>query len=192
MSSEMNPNDPKNLWQAQEVEKVTITPDEIRFRATRFKRRIWWRNIREYAAGALVLPLFAARLWRAHGWALAPPLLMIAGTICVLFELHRRADSRSLPADAGLRATLDFHLGELERQRDALHSVWKWYLAPFVPGFAATFAAAAVSRGIHTSLIVFVAVLAVVYAVVWRMNESAARKLEREIQKLRGMAASDE
>ena len=51
MPDEMNPNDPRNLWQGQEVEKVILTIDEVRRRAARFERRIHWRNVREYVVG---------------------------------------------------------------------------------------------------------------------------------------------
>ena len=68
MPDEMNPNDPRNLWQGQEVEIVTLTVDEVRRRAARFERRIHRRNVREYAAGALVVAFLTVQLWRAHGW----------------------------------------------------------------------------------------------------------------------------
>ena len=48
MPNELNPNDPRNLWQSQEGEDVTITLEEIRLRAARFERRIRRRNLREY------------------------------------------------------------------------------------------------------------------------------------------------
>jgi hypothetical protein len=73
-----------------------------------------------------------------------------------------------------------------------LHSVWKCYLLPFGPGFAATFAVTAVFRGVHTRLILLGVGLVVLYAFIWRLNESAARKLGRKIQDLRRMEASDE
>jgi hypothetical protein len=44
MPNELNPKDLRNLWQSQERENVTITLEEIRLRAARFERRIWWRN----------------------------------------------------------------------------------------------------------------------------------------------------
>jgi hypothetical protein len=192
MSSEMNRNDPKNLWQGQETEKMFIDVEEIRLRAVRLERRIYWRNVREYAGGGLVAAIVAVQVWHARGWDLAPPLLLLAGTIVVLFELHRRTAGGSYPMEAGLRTTLDSHLRELERQRDALRNVWKWYLAPFLPGFAATFAVSIASRGLSKPVVAFGALLVVLYAAVWKLNDSAANKLEKKIQELERMAGADE
>ena len=188
-------NDPRNLWQNQGEEddaKVTITLNDIRRRAARLERRIHWRNMREYGAGVFVVVAFTVQLWRVHGWQLAPPLLLIVGTIYVMFQLHRRGSARSLPADAGLRASLDSHLQELERQRDALHTVWLWYLLPFVPGFVAALIVKAVESGINARLIVSGVVLVVLLFGTWGLNEWAARKIDRRIQELRSMGVGDE
>ena len=192
MPGEMNPNDLRKLWLEQEVEKVTITIEELRLRATRFERRIHWRNVREYVAGAIALVFFGARLWSTRGWALVPPLLLVAALIYVLVQLHRRAAARPLPADAGLRTSIDFHLAELTRQRAALHDVWQWYLLPFVPGFLAEIILAAATGGIHTFLVVFTIGLVVIYFGIWKLNESAVRKLDRKIAEIRSMTGNGE
>jgi hypothetical protein len=195
MPSDPDVNDPRNLWQNQEQaedEKMTITIDEIRRRAGRLERRIRWRNLRECGAGAVVIAFFSVQLWRGHGWRLTPALLLIAGTLYVMFQLHRRGAARSLPADAGLSASLDFHLRELERQRDALQTVWLWYLLPFVPGFLAAFVVTAIDRGINARIIISGVVGVLLLVGIWRLNEWAARKLDLKIQELRGMEIDDE
>src|SRR5580704_7408993 len=126
MPNEMT--DPRSLWQGQEVEQVTLTVDEVRSRAARFERRIHQRNVREYAVGAFFIAVFSGQLWRAHGWHSAPAALLIAGIVYVLFQLHRRTSVRPLPADVGIRGSIEFHRMELERQRDAMHATWRWYL----------------------------------------------------------------
>jgi 4-hydroxybenzoate polyprenyltransferase len=190
MPNEMNPHDPRALWQAQEVERVTLTIEEIRRRSARFERRIHWRNMREYIAGAAVIVFFAPQLWHAHGWRLTPALLSIVGVLYVMFQLHRRAAPRRVPADAGIHASVQFHRLELERQRDALHTVWRWYLLPFVPGFAAAMAVKAMDAGIKPGLIITVVGFVLVYVVIWRLNEWAARNLDRKVQELKAMEDS--
>lgn len=190
MQNEPNPNDLQNLWQDQEIEKVTITIDEVRRRANRFERRIHWRNLREYGVGMIVFAFLAAQLLRAHGWHLAPPLLLIAGTLYVMYQLYLRG-ARPVPSDAGVRASLEFHRLELERQRDALRSVWRWYLLPFVPGFVATLVMAGWERGINVRLIISVLIIVLVLIGTWGLNQWAARKLDLKIQELKGMEAND-
>ena len=125
------------LWQSQPTEPPRMSPEELRSRMHRFERRIFWRNLREYAAGVVVLIVFGYYEW------LFPALLQrigstltIAGTLYVMYQLHRRASARISPADAGMKSCLEYHRQELERQRDALRAVWSWYLLPFVPGMA--------------------------------------------------------
>jgi hypothetical protein len=192
MPNDPNPNDPRNLWQNQEDERVTITLDDVRRRAARLQRRVYWRNLREYAAGTIGIGAFGASLWRFRGWQLVPSLLLIAGTIYVMFQLHRCGAARSLPVDADLKVSLDFHIRELERQRDALRSVWLWYLLPFIPGFVAEMVVSAIDRGVTGPLIAFAAALPVMFIGIWKLNESAARKLDRRIQELRKMEADNE
>jgi len=191
MSNEQNPDDLRNLWQEQEVEKVTITVDEIRRRANRFERRIYWRNFREYAGAAVALAALTPHLWREHGWRLTPVVLLIAGTLYVMFQLYRRGP-RSMPADTVVKAALEFQRQELERQRDALRSVWRWYFLPFVPGFVAVLVMRAVDRGIDARLWGLAIFFAAILGGGWALNQWGARRLECAIQKVKEMEAGDE
>jgi uncharacterized membrane protein YfcA len=191
MANDPDANDPRVLWQNQETEKVTITLDDVRRKAARMEKRVYWRNVREYAAGAVVIAFFTAALWREHGWRLAPQLLLIAATVYVMFQLHRRGTARSMPADTGLRESLDFHVRELTKQRDALHNIWLWYLLPFIPGFVAAFVVTAVDRGINSRAIIAAVGALLIFAGIWALNEWAARKIDRRIQELRRMKVDD-
>ena len=115
MPNELNPKDPRNLWQSQERESVTITLEEIRLRAPRFERRIWWRNFRKYAAGVLLIAWFLATLHFSHGLDLLVPVLLTAGVVYIMIQLRPRGTTRSLPADADTRSSVEFHRLELER-----------------------------------------------------------------------------
>jgi len=170
---------------------MTITLEDIRHRASHFERRIRWRNLREYAAGVLVVCVFALQLHRLHGWRMTPPVLLIAGTMYALLELHRRGGTRSVPADAGIAASVEFHRRELERQRDALRSVWLWYLLPFAPGLVGSVVAGALDKGIVAGLLEFAA-FAIAFGFVGLLNQKAAQGLDRKIQKVRNMEANDE
>ena len=192
MLSDPDLNDPRSLWQSQEDERMTLTLEEVRQRAARLEGRIYWRNLREYVAGAIVIAALGVRLWHSQGWRLAPPVLLIAGTGYVMFQIHRRGATRSLPVDVDLKASLDFHIRELERQRNALRTVWLWYLLPFVPGFVAEIVMSAVDRGVTWPLIAFGAALPLMFIGIWKLNESGARKLDRRIQELREMEVDDE
>lgn len=81
MPNELNPKDLRNLWQSQERENVTITLEEIRLRAARFERRIWWRNFQ--AAGVLLIAWFLAALHFSRGLDLLGPVLLTAGVVYI-------------------------------------------------------------------------------------------------------------
>jgi hypothetical protein len=187
MPNEMQPRNPRELWRSQEVEKVTITIDEIRKRAARFERRIRGRNLREYAAGAIVIALFALAALRQPGWRAIPQWLLVAGTIYVMVQLHRRGSARSIPADAGLVPSLRLHREELERQRNALRSLWSWYLLPFVPGLVAVLVVTAMAGGINAAWWLLAAGFPIVFAGLWKLNQRAAQRLEQQIEDLKSL-----
>lgn len=192
MPYELSPKDPRSLWQSQESENVTISLADMRRLATRFERRIWWRNLREYVAGAVVIGFSTFRLRLLHGWDRLPAALMIAGTIYVLVQIHRRGSARSVPANAGARASIQFHRLELERQRDALRTVWRWYLLPLAPALAATFTEVAIKRGVNAPLIGSIILGTLLFVGIWALNRWGARKLDRKIQELQTMEGDNE
>jgi hypothetical protein len=192
MPNEMNLNDPRSLWQGQEVEKVILTLDEVRSRAARFERRIRGRNRREYIVGAVVIALFVRQLLLGHGSQLVAPALLVLGMLYVLFQLHRRTSTRPLPADMGIRGSIEFHRVELERQRDAARAAWHWYLLPVVPGLAAGLVVTGIDHGINATLIRVGVFFVLVFVGIWALNQRGARKLDHKIQVLKAMETDDE
>ena len=158
-----------------------MSVDEIRRRAGKFQKKIYWRNAREYAAALTVVVFVGLGLWLTSDALLRVAFgLMIAGLLYVMWHLHRRGSSRSLPADLGLASGIEFYRRELERQRDLLDSVWAWYLGPLIPGFVAFIVAYHMHIGHSlavTALVVFV----------WLLNHRAARRLQRQIDELNAL-----
>lgn len=131
----MPDHDPfQSLWTRQTAEPFTMTLTEIHSRAGRFRATIRTRNLTEYAAAILVLGVFG---WMA--WLIPQPvvkagaILIMLGTAYVAYALHRRGGTGKMLPD-GMQPLADYHRGELVKQREALASVWRWYLLPFVPG----------------------------------------------------------
>lgn len=180
----------KEVWQSQKTEGVRMAVAEVQANAGKFQRGIKNRNLREYAAAVVVLVFCGFEIWRASDLLVRSGfLLMIAGVAYVAWQLHAKASSKALPEEAGLSSYVEFQRRELERQRDALKSVWRWYLAPLVPGIAVLLAAFGRANPGHSKFIwLVIAVEAVVFGAVFvgiaMLNSAAARKLQKQIDEL--------
>jgi hypothetical protein len=188
--------DVRSLWKNQKVEPAPISLAELRQKAQKLEKRVLWRNLREYAASAIVIACFGYYIWRFP----APMIrfgcgLVIAGTLFMAYTLHKRGAARAVPAETALRSCLDFHRRELERQRDLLRGVWRWYLLPFVPGLAVFLLglfrwtmklpnAPAHARVIMITFGLTAAGCGLVFVAVGKLNQWAARKIQREIDGL--------
>ena len=136
LSNTPNPGDLRSLWQTMPATPVTITAEEMRLRATAFQRKVSRRNYIEYSAAAFVIIVFG---WYATWPIPATPLWPIAnilcalGVLCGVYNLHRYAAAVAPTADS-VPSLIDFHRAELVRQRNALATVWRWYILPVIPG----------------------------------------------------------
>src|SRR5579863_2413420 len=135
MANEFSPDDPREVWQSQHVEPIVMSIEEIRRKALGFERRIRSRNSRETVVAVAMIVVF--------GWFLikfATPLerigsgLTIAGLAYVIYRMNGSAAPLKVPAESGRESCVAFHRRELERQRDLLRGIWRWYLGPLVPG----------------------------------------------------------
>jgi hypothetical protein len=194
MTNESSSSDIRDLWQSQPTEPPKISPEDLRQKMRKFERKISWRNIREYAGGVFVVAAFGF-----YEWKFPAPLLrvgsglVIAGALYVMFQLHRRASVRPAPADLGFSTCIEFHRHGLERQRDALRTVWSWYLVPLLPGLAVFFIGTAVNQwtvhpaGTGHLLMgygILVGLVAAVFYAIWKINQRGADRLQAQIDEM--------
>jgi hypothetical protein len=185
MPNDPLPDDLRNVWQNQPVEKTTMPLEEIQRRSRRFEKRIDRRNLREYAGGAFVIAGFTYYIFKFPGPLIRTGCaLIIAGSLFVMVQLYRRASPSKLPADLAVTASSEFHRRELVRQRDLLRSVWLWYIGPLVPGLA-VFEAGTMPQHSPWWMFLLAALffLAGFGGIVW-LNRRAADRLDRQIAEL--------
>lgn len=188
----MTDQDLKQLWRTQPVaaaEPATLA--RVKAEARRMHRAVMMRNRLEYLATAVVVACFGFYVVRfPHPWMRLGSVLVIAGALVVAWQLRRRASAQRLPATLVGQPWIAFRRAQLVRQRDALRSVWRWYLAPLVPGLA-------VFRwGVETELPggpfahgwVANAAIALVFAGIAALNAYAARQMQRRIDALDALA----
>lgn len=189
----MTEPDLKDLWQSQETQEASMSIEQIRARATKFQRRVRLRNLIEYLAVPLVVAGYARIAWQA-----AEPMtqvgaaMVMLGALVIAWQLNRRAGARRTPA-ASAAALTEFHRAELIRQRDALSSVWLWYVGPVTPGLAVILASwwlhPSIPPGhdlawVRTQWLIMLGVVAAVFATVLWLNTRGARRLQRQIEEL--------
>lgn len=189
----VTPGDLRSLWQTMPIETVTVSLEEMRAKATGFQKRIRRRNFFEYAATVVVvivlcwyatLPSRAGLLWPISNG------LIIVGMLVVALNLHRRARATSLPVQASAQSLIDFQRMELTRQRDALRSVWLWYILPVVPGIILWFIAIGIdmtARNPERALVALsgaAIVVALVFAIIILLNLLGAARMQKMIDDL--------
>ncbi len=189
----------KSIWKNQPIEPVVVSLAELRNKVKKFERRVFWRNLREYGASVIVVAGFGFYIWKfPTPMARFGCVLVIAGVLFVVYTLHKRGASRSVPAELAFYDCLEFHRKELERQRDLLRDVWTWYLLPLVPGLVVFLLGIyqwrmkqpGASVYAHFIMIKFgftTVVCAVVFIGIGLLNQWAARKLQRKIDALNSL-----
>eukprot|EP01136_Pigoraptor_vietnamica_P039094 Opistho-1_new@109300 len=179
-----------NLWTAQQLDARGPSVAELTERATRFQRRIRARDLIEYVAGTLVIAAFAGIAVDANDWGIRiASLLLITGTGIAMRNVWRRRstnDPASLAQDA-----LTHYRARLAAQRDALASVGRWYLAPFLPGtivfLAAVVRVQAETLSLATALrngAIATTVIALIFGLILWLNRCASRAITAEIETL--------
>jgi hypothetical protein len=175
----------KQAWQAS-VEIAGAPPlEEVRKGANRFYRYIKWRNAVEYVACVIVVGGFGTYIFTLpHVLQKIGSMLVILAVFYVAWQLHRRA-SAVPPEAAGTMPLLLFARAQMVRQRDALRSIFGWYIAPFLPGLAVFMTGTLLEKragaGLGAIDAIGSVVLLAVFAGVWWLNQLAARKLQRHI-----------
>lgn len=95
-------------------------------------RKLFWRDLREVAAGLLLIWFCARTLW--HGgkayWPFALALLLMLGLMAFFLRERIRARRMRPEPNTPVLAKLEGDIVELRHQRRLLINVATWYLAP--------------------------------------------------------------
>jgi hypothetical protein len=183
-------NPAQKLWQDQPVEGIKMSIEEIHRRAGKFERRIRFRNVREYVTSLIAVGLFMYFFATSHDSLSRVTFgLFIAAMLWIVVSLHWKGSAKKLPQGVDTVTGLRLYRTELERQRDVVRNVWWWYLAPLVPGFVVYTIGYALKFPRPASLLglaLMDVIVAGMFYVIWRINQRAARCLDKMITELSG------
>lgn len=178
------------LWTAQETDARRLSHEELASRSRLLRRRVLRRDLIEYAAGLFVVFIFGSFALDAQGWPMRIACIVtIVGTGVVMWNLWRRR-----PQDDPAALAHDAHgylRGQLVAQRDALASVARWYLGPFLPGMT-LFVGAMIHESTQVMPLAVALIIGgigggVIAATFWMvlgLNRRAARTLDQQIAAL--------
>jgi drug/metabolite transporter (DMT)-like permease len=172
----MNASELEGIWKRQEA--VDLSPENIaEIAATvqavdrKFKRKIWWRDLREIGAALAVAVVFCVVGLSWLRWIAVASCLFVAGYIV----MSRRA-VRSIVETSSLAERLQQMIRETETQIGLLRSVGWWYLLPCAVGMVA-FVVDRLPRTVSAMhLIVFFAAMAIFYFAAYWLNQRVVRK----------------
>jgi hypothetical protein len=167
---------------------------DLTARSHRFQSRIKRRNLTEYLAAIIVIVAFGWIAMAAPVWPIRiGAILIISAAVYISWKLHQIGSAEAAPHAPSAETLANHHRDELVRQRDALKSVWRWYLLPFVPGMTvfsigtALESAAASGAPVWVTLAmssVSLGIMAAVFYAIYALNAHAANKLDAEIDAL--------
>lgn len=179
-----------NLWAQQHNDAVPLDAEALARADTRFRRRIRRRDSVEYVAGLLASGVFVNTAIQTPDWGVRIGCAaIILGALVVMRNLWKL---RPKPTETAFGSpSLAFYRANLVTQRDALATVWRWYLAPVVPGMVlfllAVLRASAQHMPFWAALLVITGVALPVVGVFWgihRLNRVGARRLQAMIDAL--------
>lgn len=184
----------KQLWIAVDETPPVVDRAALERSARRLRRRVWARNASEWGAAILLLPLCAQAAVRSDRWGARLGLLCIAlAGLYISAVIYQRGHVRK-DASTATGEFLQAHVAALAEQATLLESVWRWYLAPFLPGITLVYVDAALAalaeRGGGQPASVWLTILGgwlltgLVFVGIGMLNRRGARGLRREIAAL--------
>ncbi len=186
----------RDSWQTASATTALPPLEELRARADKFRRQIARRNWIEYAAGLFVIIAFGVMTFVMPVPAMRIGSAMVVGGTCVLlWQLHKRGTPLTPPTHGGQLSVMEYRRCDLAKQRDALDSIFTWYLLPLIPGMLVLIAAPFLSTSFDewqmppADFWLAVAFIVAVFGGVYALNKWAARKLQQEIDEIDALLA---
>jgi len=179
----------RESWQASVTDATLPSLDQVRAGADKFYRRLRMRNAIEYVACVVVVVSFGIYTFTLeHIFQRIGSAMIVAGTLFAAWQLNRRA-SAVPPESAGEMPIMDFVRMQMVRQRDALKSIFWWYILPFLPGMTVFLIGNGLDPEMAAKTPIWVRWVALTVIVtllggVWWLNQHAARKLQGKIDEI--------
>lgn len=172
----MNASELEQLWQRQQP--IKLSPENIaQIAATvgtvdrKFRRRIWWRDLREIAAVLILAVWFGLSGQTWLRWLAVASVLFVAAWI-IGSRIVVKPD-RDMPS---VIERLQQMIRETEMQIHLLRSVLWWYLLPCAVALFVMVLDSPPRNFSSSQLLIFVSPLILFFLVIYWLNQWAVRK----------------
>ena len=186
--------DLKNIWQNQEMEKATMSIEEVRLKA----QKIFYRRRRDLIARSVFVLLSAvfcgiflatARMTPVRELAGFVMAILLASTIRNLYLSYVRSDGGLSTVggspNTALTSCLEFYRGELERQREfARLPSWQLVTVLVIIVFLIRDALMRIGTDTHRFVLPFVLIAAAGLIVLTAVRKFEARRVQDDINAL--------
>jgi hypothetical protein len=183
------PDDLEQLWKTQPVDPA-VKGEEMRQiilkKTEKFDRTIWWRNIRETVAAAVLAAMGAYGAWAQHdAFGRASSVILVAASLWIIYYMWRHGTE---PPDPNPDQTLEGYQRALvlkyDHQIRLLRNVKLWYLAPLYAALLTASMGTFKERAVRGALTWLDGLVPLFYTLlfegIWWLNEVyGVRKLER-------------
>jgi hypothetical protein len=186
----MNPNDDlSELWRSQPEHAADTAAllREVQRRMGPFERCIRRRDLREQAAGALLVVIFAWLAFHAHSaWSLATDVWLGAYGLWIIYYLRRHSRAlREASPECSLAEYRALVLERYQQQIRILRRAKYWYVAPFWIGMMMVSWAAYRGTGSLAVLVVDGLAFSATAAVLCWVNEGpGVRKVQQKLHEV--------
>ncbi|HYJ05178.1 MAG TPA: hypothetical protein VEX43_08590 [Chthoniobacterales bacterium] len=172
----MNASELEHLWQRQQpielspeyIAQITATVDTV---DRKFRRRIWWRDLREIAAVLILAVWFALSGQTWLRW-LAIASVLFVGAWIIRSRIVVRPD-RDMPS---VIERLQQMIRETETQIHLVRSLLWWYLLPCAVALFIMVLDSPPRNLSSSQLLIFLSPMLLLSFVIYWLNQSAVRK----------------
>lgn len=191
----MEPEELKNIWSqhnAVSARIIRLTPGfvwRLADQNARFKRNIFWRDVREWLATIFiaVVFLYAAFLYDRVHWLMVAAAMIAC--LPITYVAWRRPKRPAPTAAATLTDHLRDSIANVQHELDLVRSLVWWYLGPLALSGAIVLLdvllTAPVRPDVFILLLIWVLITSAVFFAEWKMKQRAARKhLEPRLREL--------
>jgi hypothetical protein len=192
MPSEFPMHDPQNVWQNQPTEPFKMSTNEIRGKVQQRQKKARLEALFSITTGLMICFFFAWTFARSHG--VLPRLGLGLLSLCGLnfaYQAYRWIWPGRLRPDATVSTSLKFYRSELERRRDYGMHIWVRGGLTFCLLGLAMIVLPEVIRSLRSARLLLnvlpvLVMLAIWFAIFLPTRKRKLRKLQQEIDELRG------